>query len=127
MNEETSYQNQDLNNVNPFQPRVTTPEVEKKAKKFAIPNDPKIKLLIILSGIVAILLVLSLIVTVVRNSKPKISSQAIPTSTPIPQPTDIPDNTSVPQDLFTKFDEVNKNTQVNINFDPPQIDTTVGL
>ena len=127
MNEEISYQNQDLSNINPLTPRQTHSEnISDISKKFEKIKDPKIRLLIILSAIVIVLLLLSVVVNMFREIK-KTPLKVTPIVTQAPKPTEIPDNNSFPIELKTKFNEVDKNTQTKINFDPPQIDNTIGL
>lgn len=124
MSSEISYQNRDLDNLNPFTPRANTTDLEVKNTP---KSDPKVRLLVILGIIVVILSVLSLAVNILRRRQSTVGSDTVPTITSAPLPTDIPDSVSLPADLKTNFDNLNKSTQTSINFDPPQIDTTIGL
>lgn len=126
MNSDIPYQSLDLSNQNPLKVDDLSVSDSKKTK-FAIPNDPKIKLLIILGGITFVLLVLSLIVTAFRSSRPTTNSKPIPNVITTPKPTEvIEDINNIPPDLKTKFDQIDQQNQTNINFPPPQIDPTIG-
>ncbi len=128
MSDEISYQNQDLITNNPFTPRGQgSPEGTPIPNKFALPKDPKVRLLIILSAVVVILLLLSTIVTTVRQSTRNTTPVKVARVTQAPQPTDVPNTSNFPQDLKDQFDAADKNTQKQVNFDPPQIDNSIGL
>ena len=128
MNDETSYQNQDLITNNPFTPRgQVTPEGTPVPNKFALPKDPKIRLLIILSVVVVFLLLLRTIITTVRQSTRNTTPVKVAQVTSAPQPTDIPNTSNFPQDLKDQFDAADKNTQKQVDFAPPQIDNSIGL
>ncbi len=125
-----TYQNQDLDNLNPLQTTEDKEIVQKKFKLFgwSLPQDPKLKLLVILGGVVVFLLIISLITTLSRRT-PKPPARVSPTPTPniTPLPTENPDTTKLPQETRNKFQEIDNNINTGINFNPPQIDIEVGL
>ena len=125
MDNENSFQNQDIVSRNPLQSNETE-VASTSTKKLILPSDPKIKLLYILGAIVAVLLVVSLIVSIFRKSPsgPKVTPTPIPTVVPLP--TDIV-NDKTPENIKTKFDQIDKNTRTDINFNPPQTDPDIGL
>jgi predicted PurR-regulated permease PerM len=122
MNPEISTQNQDIETMNPL--LVETSPIPQKS---LIPSDPKIRLLIILVTIVLILGIISIFVTIfkkpiVTNTKPL----PTPTNTVIVRPTITSTIINMPENISQKFAQIDKNNQTNTNFDPPQIDTTIG-
>jgi|GEM_PF-3366145 len=125
MDNENSFQNQDIASRNPLQTAVTETATP-SAKKLILPSDPKIKLLFVLGAIVAVLLVVSIFVSIFRKSPsgPKVSPTPIPTIVPLP--TDIV-NDKTPKNIKIKFDQIDKNTRTDINFNPPQTDPDIGL
>jgi hypothetical protein len=124
------YQNQDLDNLNPLQTKEDAELVKKKFKLFgfSLPEDPKMRLLYILGGVVGLLLLIAMITSFSRRT-PRAPTRVSPTPTPnvTPLPTENPDTNKIPQDLRDKFIEVDNNVNTGINFNPPQIDTEVGL
>ncbi|MFA5895099.1 MAG: hypothetical protein WC851_04960 [Candidatus Shapirobacteria bacterium] len=124
------YQNQDLDNLNPLQTKEDQELVNKKFKLFgwSLPEDPKLRLLVGLGAVVLLLLLLAMITSFARRT-PRAPGRVTPTPTPdiTPLPTENPDTTKLPQDLRDKFQEVDNNVNTGINFNPPQIDTEVGL
>ena len=132
MTSDFPYQNQDLGTRNPFTPVEAEPtethSEPTKPTKFKIPSDPKIKLLLVLGIIIIILSILSLVVTAIRKSQlkgPVVRATPTPAAITI-QPTETPIIT-IPLDLNAKFEKIDKNTQTDIQFTPPQIDPDIGL
>ena len=125
-----TYQNQDLDNLNPLQTKDDKTAVNKNLRLFgqSLPKDPKIRLLLILTGVVLLLLIISLFTTLSRRT-PRPPSRVSPTPSPdiTPLPTEVANTISIPTDLKEKFREIDNNINTNINFNPPQIDTDVGL
>lgn len=116
--DEKLYQNIDLPQNNPLNvPQVLPNDSEKKS------INPKILLLIILSGIILTLLLLSLIVTQIRNKNSNNSN--IPTPIPIiiiPTPND----SLIPTAYQESFKNLEKSFEQNPDLPAPQIDITVG-
>jgi hypothetical protein len=115
-----SYQNQDLENTNPIQ---ITQEINATKQ----PKDPKIKLLIILSGIIVLLLIITTIISINNSGTPRVVRVAEPTIIITPRPTDLPVTNIIPENLQKKFDQLDNNIRTGIDFPPPQIDTEIGL
>lgn len=137
MTADNPYQNLDIGARNPFAPIDPEPTIDpqdkpksspKSNKSFQMPSDPKLKLLIILGVTIAVLSLLSLIVTVVRKSQlqPTVRPTATPAPTHPPEATPTPD-VSIPIEITDKFNKIDRNTQVIIDFQPPQIDPDIGL
>ncbi|MBI2465365.1 hypothetical protein HYV64_04450 [Candidatus Shapirobacteria bacterium] len=124
------YQNQDLDNLNPLQTKEDQEMVSKKFKLFgwSIPEDPKLRLLLGLGTVVLLLLIIAMITSFARRT-PRAPGRVAPTPTSnvTPLPTEVADTRRLPQDLKDKFHEVDNNVNTGINFNPPQIDTEVGL
>jgi len=116
--DEKLYQNIDLPQNNPLDtPQDLPKDTEKK------PINPKILLLIILGGIIFILLILSLVVTQIRNKNS--NTQSIPTPTPatiIPTPND----SLIPSPYQESFKNLEKSFEQDPDLPAPQIDITVG-
>jgi len=124
---EISYQNQDLENVNPLHVSEEITDQKQPTKKFSLPSDPKLKLLLILCIVVVVLFFISIVITIVRGIKPApIEPKTTPTPRVTPLPTEIADINKIPNDLKQKFNQVDTDTQIKINFPPPQIDTEIG-
>ena len=125
-----TYQNQDIDNLNPLQTKEDAAIAKKNLRLFGLtlPEDPKVKLLLILSSIVVLLLIISLFTTLSRRT-PKPPSRTVPTPTPnvTPLPTEVADTTNIPADIKDKFKEIDININTTVDFNPPQIDTEVGL
>ena len=130
MTPETSYQNQDLISTNPLLNELTPNTAESPSpKKFFIPQDPKIKILMVLGIVLFILSILSLVMLVVKtnsNTNQPLLPQPTPTTIITPVSTTSPVNPNIPENIRSKFDQIDKNNQVNPSFDPPQIDTSIG-
>lgn len=124
------YQNQDLDNLNPLRTKEDQEMISKKFKPLglSLPEDPKLRLLVGLGAVVLLLLIIAMITSFSRRT-PRAPSRVAPTPTAniTPLPTENPDTTKLPQDLRDKFQEVDNNVNTGINFNPPQIDTEVGL
>lgn len=125
-----AYQNQDLDNLNPLQTKEDQELVNKQFKLFglAMPEDPKMKLLVGLGAFVVLLLIIAMITSFSRRT-PRAPARVSPTPTIniTPLPTEVSDTRRLPQELKDKFQEVDNNVNTGINFNPPQIDTEVGL
>lgn len=126
------YQNPEIEVRNPFAttqvPEINTQPSKPPSKKFSLPNDPKIKLLIILGVIILFLSLISVVITAIRKSQLKPSPvKPTPTMTyTTPVPTD-PPTLSMPPEINTQFENIDTSTKKNIQFDPPQIDPDIGL
>lgn len=124
MNSDIPYQNQDATSPNPFHTDSSAPVA---AKKFILPTDPKIRILLILSIVCIILLIFSAIVSLFRSKAPSLNNNPTPTAIVTPKPTDIiPEINTIPPELKSKFDQIDANNQTNIDFAPPQIDPDIG-
>jgi hypothetical protein len=115
-----TYQNQDLDNINPLQ--------TDQSKKFSLPKDPKIRILIIL-GIIVVLLLIASIFTSSSKKTVRPPARIIPTITPniTPLPTEITDISSLPLEIKKNLEDVDIKINTSIEFNPPQIDTEIGL
>lgn len=125
MNQDIPYQNREIGAPNPLVP-TADPDSSIETKSPKLPLNPKIKWLIILGVFIALLLLVSLIISLLKNI-PQITS--IPTPTPPAfsdlSPTDIP-NSAIPTKFRDKFDQIDQNNQTDLNFNPPQIDPNIG-
>lgn len=125
-----TYQNQDLDNLNPLQTPEDKAEYDKHLRLFgiSISNDPKIRLLIGLGVIVVLLLIASIFTSASRRT-PKAPTRITPTPTVeiTPLPTEITNITKLPEELTTKFSQIDSNINSSVNFNPPQIDIEVGF
>ena len=125
MNQDLSYQNRDMGNLNPL---VPPPEVTPPIKS-DLPQPPlnsKTRLLVILGVFTGCLLLISLVASLIKNTN-RPTPLATPTLTPdlTPTPT-IDPNSEVPAEFKDKFYQIDQSNQTDINFIPPQIDTTIG-
>jgi hypothetical protein len=118
-----------MENNNPYQ-NIDTPinnplEIPKEPVKFKLNiKDPKIKLLLILGIILIILGILSIIVTITR--KKPISTINVPTPTPAITVIPTIKESNIPTQFIDKFDQIEKKLQIDEDFSPPQVDTTIG-
>lgn len=130
MNPDSTYQNQDLNSNNPLLTEASSTLAKTPtSNKFQLPQDPKIKILIILGIIVLMLSILSGVIFVVKKNSTTTQTpiiQPTPTAVVIVEPTITTINPNIPENIRNKFEQIDKNNQVNPSFDPPQIDTTIG-
>ncbi|MFA5828185.1 MAG: hypothetical protein WC841_02400 [Candidatus Shapirobacteria bacterium] len=116
-------QNIDTPQDNPATPETTT-------SKTILPKDPKIKLLVILVSVIAILLFIALIVSATKNDRPTPKkTKATPTPTESNLPPISPTTTlgQFPVEFQAQFDDIEKEMNSLENLPPPQIDTKVGI
>lgn len=117
MENNNSYQNIDTPLKNPL-------EIPKKEPfKFDL-KDPKIKILFILGIIIVILVILSILTIVLRKPPQKIV-QPTPTPTTSIKPTVV--ESIVPAEFVDKFNQIENDLKRDESFQPPQIDTEIGL
>jgi len=128
--EEKIYQNIDQVQNNPLEiisdQKSENSETKSKNK---LSLSPKIILLIILGSIIFVLLLLSLIVTQVRNSANK-QVNITPTSIPTPASTNINsdiNNSLIPSPYQEDFQKITNYSTHDLNLPIPQIDTGIGL
>lgn len=123
MNQDISYQNREISEPNPLAP-VKEPDLplDNTPKK---PLDLRIKLLIILGSIIVLLLIASVIVSVVRNTS-KTAPTVEPTITPSLEPSPTIVTSIIPTEFQEKFTQIDQYNQSTVNFNPPQVDTTIG-
>ena len=131
MTQEIVYQNREIDQPNPLaaeESSSTAPvQDSKKDTQKSPPADPKIKILLFLGILIIVLFLISFIIAQVRTSSQKNTPLTTPTPVTVltPAPTDIP-QTSIPDELKSQFDQIDTNNQTEIDFSPPQFDTTVG-
>jgi hypothetical protein len=125
MNQEISYQNREIGEINPLnvieeQVSPASPIVTKK------PLNSKTKLLLILGVFIFVLLIVSLVISLAKNSLrtvPATKNTVTPTS--VQTPTNVPSSV-IPTEFQEKFTQIDQYNQSTVNFNPPQIDTTIG-
>lgn len=124
-----NYQTPDISQQNPLQTEQDKQVLNKKTQLFGLnlPQDPKMKLLLILGAVIVVLLVLSLFTTKRRTPRAPSRVNPTPTSNVTPIPTEISDITKLPDGLKEKFQNADNQVNSQVNFAPPQIDTEVGL
>lgn len=122
--EENIYQSPTTNPENPLVSNIENqPSV--KSKKFTIPKDPKIKILLALSVVLVILLIAALVATIVRNAKPRVqTNRPVPTQSPSPTPT-VP--AIIPTQYLQDFQKAEQEVGVSTEIAPPKIDEEIGL
>ena len=87
-------------------------------------NQPKYKILLLLSVLLVILLILSIVALIFKKKPTTISSAPTPT---IILPTPTIDQSNIPEKWVTRLQDRDTETKLDETFMPPQIDTTIGL
>ncbi len=128
MSTESDYQNPDINSNNPLSPVLEQSLNSQNLLAKYLPKDPKLRIIVILGIITLGLLIVSLIVTKIRQLNPPLVSQPTPTpiNTPVPLGPDQTGYSSIPDKYKVNFDIIDKEIQTEINFNPPQITDDIG-
>lgn len=119
---EINYQNLEVSDTNPLSPESSP--VNKT--KFAMPKDPKIRLLFVLGAIILFLLILSLVVSLFRQRGPVSTVRSKTTPTTKPETSPIQTNASIPTQFMEKFNQIDKQINTSEDFLPPSFDQTIG-
>lgn len=117
MNNEIIFQNNDIQNDNPFD------QTTKPASKLSLPSDKRILALIILGGIIILLFIIALIVSATRPKNQPQYNYPSPTFTPTTVASPTP--AVVPTEFQPYLNEINLNPSPELL--PPKIDDTIGL